>query len=62
MENYIVRIYRRDKDSPSEIAGLVELVEAKKKHPFKNIDELSYILCSPENKKAFSRKKLNKKK
>lgn len=61
MENYIVRIYRRDQDSPSEIAGLVELVEAKKKQAFKNIDELSQILCSTENKKISGKKKSNQK-
>ena len=50
MENYIVRIYRRDQNRPDEIAGLVELVEAEKKQAFKNMDELSQILCSPEKK------------
>ena len=62
MENYIVRIYRRDQDRPDEIAGLVELVEAEKKQAFKNIDELSQILCSPERKKAPKKKKANQKK
>jgi hypothetical protein len=51
LENYIVRIYRRDQDRPDEIAGLVELVEAEKKQAFKNMDELSQILCSPVKKR-----------
>lgn len=62
MENYIVRIYRRDHDKPVEIAGIVELVEAEKKQSFKNMDELSQILCSPEKKKAPKRKKSSQKK
>jgi hypothetical protein len=35
LENYIVRIYRRDQDKPDEIAGLVELVEVEKKQALK---------------------------
>lgn len=61
MENYIVRIYRRDQDRPSEIAGLVELVEVEKKQAFKNMDELSQILCSPMKKKRRKRKKSSQK-
>ena len=59
MENYIVRIYRRDHDKPAEIAGIVESVEAEKKQSFKNMDELSRILCGPERKLATKRKKSN---
>jgi uncharacterized membrane protein len=62
LENYIVRIYRRDQDRPSEIAGLVELVEAEKKQAFKNIDELSQILCCPVKIKTRKKKKANQKK
>jgi hypothetical protein len=62
LENYIVRIYRRDQDRPSEIAGLVELVEAEKKQAFKNMDELSRILCGPEKKLIPQKKKSNQKK
>ncbi|MCW9098516.1 MAG: hypothetical protein OQJ93_14115 [Ignavibacteriaceae bacterium] len=62
MENYIVRIYRRDQHRSDEIAGLVELVEAEKKQAFKNMDELSHILCSSEKKKRPKRKKASQKK
>ena len=61
MENYIVRIYRRDQDKPAEIAGLVELIEVEKKQAFKNIDELSQILCSPMKTKRRKRKKSSQK-
>ena len=61
MENYIVRIYRRDQDRPDEIAGLVELVEVEKKQAFKNMDELSKIICSPMKKKGRKKKKSSQK-
>ena len=61
MENYIVRIYRRGQDRPDEIAGLVELIEVEKKQAFKNIDELSQILCSPMKTKRRKRKKSSQK-
>jgi hypothetical protein len=61
LENYIVRIYRRDQDRPDEIAGLVELVEVEKKQAFKNIDELSQILCCPIKKRGRKRKKSSQK-
>ena len=60
MENYIVRIYRRDQNKPDEIAGLVELVEAEKRQAFKNMDELSQILCRPEKENS-KRKKSSQK-
>ena len=58
MESYIVRIYRRDHNKPLEIAGLVESIEAEKKQAFKNMNELSRILCGPEKKTSSKRKKL----
>jgi len=57
LESYIVRIYRRDHDKPVEIAGIVESVEAEKKQPFKNMDELSRILCGPKKKASWKRTK-----
>ncbi len=44
MDNYIVRVYRRDVNDPDKIAGLVELVEAQEKKFFVNYDELREIL------------------
>jgi hypothetical protein len=57
LESYIVRIYRRDHDRPLEIAGVVESVEPEKKQAFKNMDELSRILCGPERKLSPKKKK-----
>ncbi len=43
MENYIVRIYRRD-DEQNAIAGIVEIVDRQEEKPFKDIKELLAIL------------------
>jgi len=57
LENYIVRIYRRDHDESAKVAGIVESVETDKKQAFKNMDELAQILCNPEVKSSLKRKK-----
>lgn len=46
MENYIVRIYRFQKDNPRHLVGVVESVEGKKreKRAFTNLDDLWEIL------------------
>ena len=49
MENYIVRIYRRDNDNPQNIAGVVEFVGADCKKTFTTFDELNTLL-TPEKK------------
>ncbi len=43
MENYIVRIYRRD-DGMDNIAGIVEVVGTQEQKPFKTHEELLAIL------------------
>jgi len=40
LENYIVRIYRRDHDESAKVAGIVESVETEKKQAFKNFELL----------------------
>ena len=50
MDNYIIRIYRRDEEEPNEVVGVVELVETEKKQKFKNMDELVRILRGPKGK------------
>jgi len=57
LENYIVRIYRRDHDESAKVAGIVESVETEKKQAFKNMDELAQILCNPEVKSFPKRKR-----
>ncbi len=43
MENFIVRIYRRD-DTQNTIAGIVEIVDRQEEKPFKDMKELLAIL------------------
>jgi hypothetical protein len=44
MDSYIVRIYRRDSNSPQNLVGLVELVAVKQERSFTNVEELWAIL------------------
>jgi hypothetical protein len=57
LENYIVRIYRRDHDESIKVVGIVESVETEKKQAFKNMDELTRILCNPKRKSSPKKKK-----
>lgn len=44
MENYIVRVYRRDEQKPDEVVGIVERVEKEDRQPFHSLSELCKIL------------------
>jgi hypothetical protein len=48
MENYIIRIYRFQKDNPRGLVGIVESVEGERreKRAFTNFDDLWEILNS----------------
>lgn len=47
MENYIVRIYRRDEYNPDGLAGIVEFVETGEKRPFHRLTDLLAALQQP---------------
>jgi hypothetical protein len=51
MGNYIVRIYRSEKDNPRKLVGLVEEVGKDGRRGFTNLDELWGIL-NPSEKEA----------
>jgi len=51
VDNYIVRIYRREKDDPRLLVGLVEKVGMKGKRAFNDLDDLWEILNSGERAK-----------
>ena len=58
--DYIVRIYRHEKDKPHKLIGVVEEVGAEEKKAFSNLDELWKILNypkTPERVKRLPRKK-----
>lgn len=44
MENYIVRVYRRDEFDADGLAGLVEIVETGEKRRFHSLGELMAVL------------------
>lgn len=44
LKNYIVRIYRCEKNNPRNLVGVVEEVEVEKRKAFTNLDELWKIL------------------
>ena len=44
MENYIIRIYRREEDNPRILVGVVEEVGVEGNKAFTNVDELLDIL------------------
>ncbi len=43
-DNYILRIYRRDRDDPEKVVGLVEFIQTGEKKPFKSYEELCATL------------------
>ena len=45
--DYIVRIYRHEKDKPGALVGTVEEVGVEEKRAFANLDELWSILNTP---------------
>lgn len=48
MENYIVRIYRRDINDRSKVTGLVESVERDTRHTFHHLNSLrSFLMEEP---------------
>jgi hypothetical protein len=48
VENYILRIYRRDEHYPDRVIGVVEDVENGERLPFRNLGELITILAERE--------------
>jgi len=46
MENYIVRIYRRDASDPHKVAGVFESVEQETENTFTNLNSLVSLLAS----------------
>lgn len=58
--DYIVRIYRCEKDKPQKLIGVVEEVGAEERKTFSNLDELWNILNYPkipERVKRLARKR-----
>lgn len=45
MENYIVRIYRRDATDPDKVAGVFESVEQETENTFSSLSSLISLLA-----------------
>ncbi len=54
MDSHIVRIYRRKRDNPRVLVGLVEDVGTKGKKAFTDLDDLWKILNSKERNMSLS--------
>jgi hypothetical protein len=48
VDNYVIRIYRREKDNPRKLVGVVEEVGVQGKKAFTDLEDLWEILNSPE--------------
>ncbi len=46
MENYIVRIYRRDCADPEQVSGVLESVEQDTRRPFASLKDLNSMLAA----------------
>jgi hypothetical protein len=46
VENYIVRIYRRETDDPNGVIGTVECVETRTNKPFHGLRRLGDLLAT----------------
>jgi hypothetical protein len=51
MDSYLIRIYRRDKENPEAIVGIIEEIGAEKKQSFKNLSEMTTIITKPKRGK-----------
>jgi hypothetical protein len=47
MENYIIRVYRRDHSDPERLTGLLESVERETRRPFYTLKDLCMLLLAP---------------
>ena len=47
LDNYVIRIYRRDKSDPRLVVGVVEEAGSRKKRGFNTFEELREILLTP---------------
>lgn len=58
LDNYVIRIYRRDKTDPHVMVGIVEEIHSRKKMGFNTFAELREILLIPKGR--FERHKQRK--
>jgi hypothetical protein len=49
MDSYLIRIYRRSKDDPKGVVGVVEEIDSGQKHAFQNLSGLCRMLTPGKN-------------
>ncbi|MEE9303902.1 MAG: hypothetical protein V3U84_08955 [Thiotrichaceae bacterium] len=54
MENYIVRIYRRDDNETENVVGMLENVETQQQQPFHDLVTLTKLLSGQGDGDAWS--------
>jgi hypothetical protein len=52
MESYLIRIYRREKDNPEGIVGIIEEIGTERKYSFKNLSDLSKVITMPKRRRG----------
>ena len=52
MDSYLIRIYRRDKENPEAIIGIIEEIGSGKKQSFGNLSELTTIISKGKGTQA----------
>ena len=57
MKDYVLRIYRRDRNNPRMLVGVVEEVGVEENRVFSNLDELWSILNSSKAKAEKTKKR-----
>ena len=57
LENYVLRIYRREKNDPRILVGVVEEVGVEGNKAFTNLDELWFILNSSKAETTKNKKR-----
>jgi hypothetical protein len=68
MDSYLIRIYRRCKDDPEKMVGVVEAIDTGQTHAFRSLSDLGRTLTAEKaqqggqgNKKKRAGKKENQK-
>jgi hypothetical protein len=57
LENFVLRIYRRGKNDPRILVGVVEEVGVEGNRAFSNVDELWFILNSSKAETTKNKKR-----
>lgn len=57
LENYIIRVLRRDEGDPERLTGLLESVEGETQYPFYSLNDLRALLVSANGPERRAKKR-----